>query len=66
LTRTRADDKAGKLLVDNITDVLNMTGAKNPYGFGADEIAKVKAHRAQMKLVAQSYINSIGAEGPTI
>ncbi len=43
-----------------------MAGAKNPYEFGADEIAKVKAHRAHMKLVAQSYINSIEAEGPTI
>lgn len=63
---SRAGDRAEKLLVDNISGLLNMTGAKNPYGFGADEITKVKEHRAQMKLVAQSYINSIEAEGPTI
>jgi hypothetical protein len=35
-------DPAEKLLIDNVTGLLNMHTAKNPYAFGPDEIAKIK------------------------
>jgi MoaA/NifB/PqqE/SkfB family radical SAM enzyme len=59
-------DPAEQLLIDNVTGLLNMHTAKNPYGFGPDEIAKVKQHRASTKLVAETLVHRIEREGPSI
>lgn len=59
-------DLAEKLLIDNVTGLLNMHTAKNPYAFGPDEIAKIKHYRASTKLVAETLVHRIEREGPSI
>ena len=59
-------DSAEQLLIDNVTGLLNMHTAKNPYAFGPDEIAKVKRHRASTKLIAETLVHRIEREGPSI
>lgn len=59
-------DPADRHVLDNLTGLLNMHTAKNPYGFSTGEIEKVKAHRATMKIVAETYVHRIEKEGPSI
>jgi hypothetical protein len=65
-TNARVVDAAEKLLLDNVTGLLNLHTAKNPYGFNLDEIAKVKAHRANMKIVSETLVHKIERDGPDI
>jgi MoaA/NifB/PqqE/SkfB family radical SAM enzyme len=62
----REVDEAEQLLLDNVTGLLNLHTAKNPYHFGTSDIAKVKKHRATMKLVAETLVHRIEREGPSI
>lgn len=61
-----AEDPAAKMLIDNLGGLLNMAAARNPYGFGPEQVEKVRLHRAKMKIVAQTYINAIETNGPAI
>ena len=62
----RAVDAAEQLLLNNVTGLLNMHTAKNPYAFGMTEISKVKMHRARMKLVAETLVHRIEKDGASI
>ena len=59
-------DDAERMLIENATGLLNMQSAKNPFGLGAKEVARVKAHRARMKLVTETLVHRIEVEGPSI
>ncbi len=57
---------AERMLLDNLSGLLNLHTDKNPFALSLEDQTKVALHRAKMKVVAQTMVHQLEEKGTTI